>query len=303
MTGPVVGANPCSARLNRIRSEGTPMHHRTPQSRSPIVPRPVHVQPLEGRRLMSVAPPMDPPMAFAPLGDVVVPAGPIHPGFELRIAMDHAAATVEAETAPVLPDALVSVAPSVAPTVAATGTPLAAVPLSGDASIVTTTALPAVALPADWAQPAEFATGGTALAPMPAAAVPTVSTALGDIVPTVGRTPFTADDVTPAPVPANVAMAMASDATAPALVDATAVTPDASIVGPAASVAVPSFGETVIESAEASHPLAIALAAAGATALWVSTESARDRRREQLCRAIASAVHDGQMVAFGLFRA
>jgi hypothetical protein len=137
-----------------------------------------------------------------------------------------------------------------------------------------------------------------------ATAVPTLEPAWvsAPVVPSVAAGP----DVAVAPMAAPVVTAASPDQAA--AIDRPSVAPVMvePALGGSASTAGPSFTDTLSASARASHPVEVLLAAAAATAVWVSTESARDRRREQAARDLADAATGPsaaeRLIVLGLFR-
>ena len=331
------------------------MQQNRPQSsapRRPAAPRPVVIQTLEGRQLMSASVVIEtsfpfpaafaveevdygsapthqafgfdpgfadgggfwhgpagfqPPMASSPVTTVAVPVA----ATGATPVTTSAVASVPADATTSLPLVDASAGPVAAPAVAvpAPQRDLLAATDGNDDGSMAAPAPAAVASLVGPANPAAFTTGGIAVAAVTSGSGPSaVMTAAGDIVPTavttIARTPF-ATVVDAAPVVPAAAVTAPDAATGPASsMSLLPVAGRAFTVPAGAPVAAPSFGETVIESARASHPLALAVAAGAAVAVWMSTESARDRRREQLSQSVAdaAAIGDDRLIAMGLFR-
>jgi hypothetical protein len=289
------------------------MQHRKTKS------RPVAIQSLESRRLMSAWAPFDPPVPwvegdhamYGMPGDVGhgPPGGFAAAPVDAGATAVPTAVAVQADATAVVPDTAASLAQDAAPVVA-TATPIAqAVFAGGDGSVLmTTTSVRDTTAVAEWARP--WVSTSAPVAPMAAPAVvaaAAVAAAAAGVEPvaTVGsvdRTPFVTGAAPDAPATRLIGGGVA-DVTVPASVGAVLSVTDVPLGG-AVTAAAPSFGATVIEGARAAHPLAAALAAAASIALWVSTESARDRRREQVSRTVTDAAAEpSRLVTLGLFRA
>ena len=234
------------------------------------------------------------PVAVAPVATAVSPTVTTASA-EPNGAVVAAAAVQAAGTLPPGPD--LSPAPAAVADVTAATAPAspAAVTPDGfdDATAWRGTGLIALA-----SSPADPSGSGTALA------VDGVRSALAPVV--------TADATTPLPGLTGAAPAAVADGVpatigaGPGVAGPPMSTFSLNLIGalPATPTAVdgPSFADTLAASARSAHPIATAVAIGAATAVWLSTESARDRRRERLAQAVATSPFADRLIGLAVFR-